>query len=135
FGAFVLISVVMVGLMLGNMGPSMNRTVCIMGTAVATLMVLGTAVRAAGAISGERDRQTMDSLLTTPIENDSIVWSKWWGSVLGVRKAGYCLLFLWAVGVGTGGLSPPALPLLLPAPFAYPRVPCTLGVGGPLCTP
>jgi ABC-type transport system involved in multi-copper enzyme maturation permease subunit len=119
FGAFVLISVVTVGLMLGNMGQSMNRTVCIMGTAVATLMVLGTAVRAAGAISGERDRQTMDTLLTTPIENDSIVWSKWWGSVLGVRKAGYCLLILWAVGAGTGGLSPLALPLLLLALFVY----------------
>jgi ABC-type transport system involved in multi-copper enzyme maturation permease subunit len=119
FCAFVLTSVVVVGLMLGNLAVAMNTTVRLMGTAVATMMVLGTAVRAAGAISGERDRQTMDSLLTTPIDNDSIVWAKWWGSVLGVRKAGYCLLLLWLVGVVTGGLSPVAAPWLLLALFAY----------------
>ncbi|HKI36360.1 MAG TPA: ABC transporter permease subunit [Gemmataceae bacterium] len=128
FCAFVLISVVAVGLMLGNIEPSMNATVRVMGTTLAMLMVLGTAVRSAGAISGERDRQTMDTLLTTPIANDTIVWSKWWGSVLGVRKAGYCLLLLWLVGVGTGGLSPLAVPLLLLALFAYLAFAASLGL-------
>jgi len=128
FGAFVLISVVAVGLMMGNVAQSMNSTVRIMGTTLACVMVLGTAVRAAGAISGERDRQTLDTLLTTPIENQAIVGSKWWGSVLGVRKAGVCLLILWLVGAGTGGLSPLALPLLGLALFVYLGFAASLGL-------
>jgi ABC-type transport system involved in multi-copper enzyme maturation permease subunit len=128
FGAFVLLSVVVVGLTLGNMPESMNMTVRLMGTALASLMVLGTAVRAAGAISGERDRQTMDTLLTTPLENEDIVRAKWWGGVLGVRKAGYCLLVLWAVGAATGGLSVFAVPLLALALFIYLGFAASLGL-------
>jgi ABC-type transport system involved in multi-copper enzyme maturation permease subunit len=128
FAAFVLISVIVVGLTLGHLSETMNTTVRLMGTALASLMVLGAAVRAAGAISGERDRQTMDTLLTTPVENDSIVWAKWWGSVLGVRKAGWCLLAVWAVGTATGGLSPAAVPLLLLALFVYLGFAASLGL-------
>jgi ABC-type transport system involved in multi-copper enzyme maturation permease subunit len=129
FCAFVLLSVVVVGLVLGDIPGKMNTTVRLMGTALASLMVLGAALRAAGAISGERDRQTMDALLTTPIENASIVWAKWWGSVLGVRKAGYGLLLLWIVGAATGGLSVLALPLLAVALFAYLGFAASLGLG------
>jgi ABC-type transport system involved in multi-copper enzyme maturation permease subunit len=128
FGAFVLISVVVVGLTLGNMSESMNTTVRLMGTALASLMVLGAAVRAAGAISGERDRQTMDTLLTTPIENEDIVRAKWWGGVLGVRKAGYCLLVLWVVGAATGGLSVFAVPFLALVLFIYLGFAASLGL-------
>jgi ABC-type transport system involved in multi-copper enzyme maturation permease subunit len=128
FAGFVLVSVILVSQVLGHLGERMNVTVRLMGTALASLMVLGTAVRAAGAISGERDRQTMDALLTTPIENDHIVWAKWWGGVLGVRKAGYCLLGLWAVGAVTGGLSVAAVPLLLLALFIYLGFAASLGL-------
>jgi ABC-type transport system involved in multi-copper enzyme maturation permease subunit len=125
---YVLIAVLAHGLIFGNVAEKMNTTVRLMGTALASLMVLGVAVRAAGAISGERDRQTMDTLLTTPIENGSIVWAKWWGSVLGVRKAGYCLLVLWAVGAATGGLFPVAVLLLLLALFVYLGFAASLGL-------
>jgi ABC-type transport system involved in multi-copper enzyme maturation permease subunit len=81
--------------------------------------LLGVAIRASGSIGGERDRQTLDTLLTTPVENDSIVWSKWWGSILGVRKGLYMLLALWILGVVTTGVSPLAVPLLLLAWLAY----------------
>jgi ABC-type transport system involved in multi-copper enzyme maturation permease subunit len=128
FAGFVLICVVVVGLTVGHLEESMNSTLRLMGTILASFMILGTAVRAAGAISGERDRQTMDSLLTTPIENRSIVWSKWWGSVLGVRKGGYFLLVLWIIGVATGGLSIVALPLLLVALFVYLCFAASLGL-------
>jgi ABC-type transport system involved in multi-copper enzyme maturation permease subunit len=128
FAGFVLICVVVVGLTVGHMEESMNNTVRLMGTVLACFLVLGAAVRAAGAISGERDRQTMDTLLTTPIDNPTIVFSKWWGSVLGVRKAGYFLLVLWLVGVGTGGLSIAAVPLLFVALFMYLSFAASLGL-------
>jgi ABC-type transport system involved in multi-copper enzyme maturation permease subunit len=128
FCVFVLVCVVALGQMLNNLESAMNTTVHIMGTSLAMLMVLGVAVRGAGAISGERDRQTLDTLLTTPISNDSIIASKWWGSVLGVRKAGYFLLLLWLVGAVTGGLSPLAVPLLLLALFAYLAFAASLGL-------
>jgi ABC-type transport system involved in multi-copper enzyme maturation permease subunit len=128
FAGFILICVVVVGLTVGHLEESMNSTVRLMGTILASFMILGTAMRAAGAISGERDRQTMDSLLTTPIENRSIVWSKWWGSVLGVRKGGYFLIVLWIVGVATGGLSIVAMPLLLVALIVYLSFAASLGL-------
>jgi ABC-type transport system involved in multi-copper enzyme maturation permease subunit len=101
------------------MNEPINIAVRIMGTVLATLCLMGVAIRASGSIGGERDRQTLDTLLTTPVENDSIVWSKWWGSILGVRKGLYMLLALWILGVVTTGVSPLAVPLLLLGWLAY----------------
>ncbi len=101
------------------MNEPINLAVRIMGTVLATLSLFGVAIRASGSIGGERDRQTLDTLLTTPVENDSIVWSKWWGSILGVRKGLYLLLALWVLGVVTTGVSPWAVPLLLLGWLAY----------------
>ncbi len=101
------------------MNEPINLIVRVMGTVLATLTLLGVGIRASGSIGGERDRQTLDTLLTTPVENDSIVWSKWWGSILGVRKGLYMLLALWVLGVVTTGVSPLAVPLLLLGWLAY----------------
>jgi ABC-type transport system involved in multi-copper enzyme maturation permease subunit len=83
------------------------------GTAVACLLLLAVAVRASSSISSERDRQTLDGLLTTPLDSNSILWGKWLGAILSVRRGWLWLGALWGIGVLTGGLHPFALILMV----------------------
>ncbi|HKI36358.1 MAG TPA: ABC transporter permease subunit, partial [Gemmataceae bacterium] len=83
------------------------------GTGVACLLLLSVAVRASGSITGERDRQTLDGLLTTPLDSDTILFGKWLGAVLSARRGWLWLGALWGVGLVTGGLHPLALVLLM----------------------
>ena len=53
--------------------------------AVPMLSLLAVAVRASAAVSGERDRQTLDSLLMLPVSSDAVLFSKWLGCLLGLR--------------------------------------------------
>jgi ABC-type transport system involved in multi-copper enzyme maturation permease subunit len=101
------------------LGREMNVWVRIVGTAVACLMLLAVAVRSAGSISGERDKQTLDTLLTSPLETKSILYAKWVGSILSVRWAWLWLGFIWLIGLASGGLNPCGLPLVVAAWFVY----------------
>src|SRR5262249_11105257 len=64
---------------------AINIWVRMVGSLVACLTLLGVAVRASGSISGERDRQTWDSLLTTPLDSADLLRGKWLGSFCSVR--------------------------------------------------
>jgi ABC-type transport system involved in multi-copper enzyme maturation permease subunit len=68
---------------------------------------------AAGGISGERDRQTLDALLTLPVSRASLLWAKWLGAVLGGRVFGYGLAVLAAVELVGGDWHPLGVLLLL----------------------
>lgn len=109
-------------------GQEMNAWVRIVGTLVACLLLLSVAVRASGTISGERERQTFDSLLTSPLDSDDLLWGKWVGCVLSVRWPGLWLGFILALGLLTGGLHPLALPLFLTAWLIYAGFLATLGL-------
>jgi ABC-type Na+ efflux pump permease subunit len=98
---------------LEELGHNINLWVRIVGTLVACLTLLGVAVRAASSISGEHDRQTFDSLLTAPIETNSILFAKWFGSILSVRWAWLWLVLVWLVGSASDGMYGPAAPWLL----------------------
>src|SRR5262249_41186035 len=100
----------------------------IVGTLVACLTLLGVAVRAASSISGERDRQTFDSLLTAPIDSNSILFAKWLGSGLRGRWAWVWLWPGWVVGAVSGGLYGPVVPWLLLAWFVYAGFLAVLGL-------
>jgi ABC-type transport system involved in multi-copper enzyme maturation permease subunit len=89
------------------------------GTGVACLLLMAVAVRAASGISVERDRQTLDGLLTTPLDSDHILFGKWLGAVLSVRRGWLWLGALWGIGALTGGLHPLALGLLVVTWFVY----------------
>jgi ABC-type transport system involved in multi-copper enzyme maturation permease subunit len=91
----------------------MNVWVRVVGTSVACLALVAVAVRAAGSIRGERDRETFDSLLTSPLRSQEILFGKWLGSVLSVRRWLLWLGLIWTAGVLSGGLSPLAVPMLL----------------------
>lgn len=89
------------------------------GLPIACLMLLAVALRAAGGLSLERDRQTLDGLLTTPLEDREILWGKWWGSILSVRKGWWVLGSVWGMGLLTGGVHPLSLPLMVGAWFIF----------------
>ncbi len=91
----------------------MNVWVRIAGPCVGYLTILAVAVRASTAIGSERDKQTFDTLLTSPLSSGAILWAKFVGSLLSIRLAWLWLGAIWGLGVLTGGLHILALPLVL----------------------
>jgi ABC-type transport system involved in multi-copper enzyme maturation permease subunit len=90
------------------------------GTMVGVLMWILIAVRAAGSISGEREKLTFSELLVTPLSADDIWYSKLLGAVFSVRWLGILWLGgMWGVGLLLGGLSLWAIPLLVGTWFIY----------------
>jgi hypothetical protein len=89
------------------------------GTLVACLLLLAVAVRASSGVSLERDRQTLDGLLTTPLSANAILGSKWLGAQLSVRRGWLWLGALWGLGVLTRGLHPLALVILVMTWLVY----------------
>lgn len=109
-------------------GDSVNAWVRGVGAAVASLVLLGVGVRAAGSLSGERDKQTFDALLTTPLTTTEILWGKWLGSLSSVRWGLVWLGLIWLIGAATGGLQPVLLIPLLGAWLLYAAVIALIGL-------
>jgi ABC-type transport system involved in multi-copper enzyme maturation permease subunit len=86
-----------------------------LGTAVASLMLLGIGVSAAARVSREREKGTLSGLLVLPEPTAAILFSKWLGSILSVRWLFWVLGAVWAFGAVTGALSVVALPWLAAA--------------------
>jgi ABC-type transport system involved in multi-copper enzyme maturation permease subunit len=105
-----------------------NVWVRITTSALSCLLLLAVAVRASGSISGERDRQTMDSLLTTPLDSRTILWAKWLGSILSVRWGWLWLGLIWVVGIVCGGLHLPAVPWLVMYWLAFAALLAAIGL-------
>jgi ABC-type transport system involved in multi-copper enzyme maturation permease subunit len=74
-------------------------------TALACLLLLAIGLRAAGSIRGERERGTLESLLTTPLGTRSILGAKWIGSILSVRKPLCFLMAVWFLGAVVDAMS------------------------------
>ena len=117
-----------------RLGEGLNEWVRAVGTPVTCLLLLGIAVRGAGSVVGERDRQTLDSLLTAPLSSREILWGKWWGCMLGLRAGWLWLAIIWAAGLAGGGLHPAALPGLMLATFVYAGTFAWLGIFFSTCS-
>jgi ABC-type Na+ efflux pump permease subunit len=98
------------------------------GTAVACFLMLAAAVRGAAAVRIEKDKDTLDALLTSPLSTREILYGKWVGCLWGLRWLGVWLGAIYLVGVVTGGLSPLAVPLLAGALLVYCGVTALLGI-------
>jgi len=98
------------------------------GCAVACLLLLAVAVRSANSLSGERNRQTLDGLLTTPLKTSEILLAKWLGSVLTVRLGFVWLGVIWGIGVAAGVWHWLVLPLWALAWFVYAAFLAILGL-------
>jgi ABC-type transport system involved in multi-copper enzyme maturation permease subunit len=96
-----------------------NVWVRIAGTGVACLTIMGVAIRAANSISAERDRQTIDGLLTTPLGSTEILSAKFLGSLCSVRLGWVWLGLIYIIALLTGGLHLFAFPLVIVAWFVF----------------
>ncbi len=100
----------------------------VVGTIVGCLMIVAVAIRASTGLGSERDRQTLDGLLTTPLSNASLLGAKWLGAVLSVRQAWWCLGAIWSLGFLAGGLHVVSLLMLLASWWAYAAFAAGLGL-------
>ncbi len=100
----------------------------VVGTVVGCLMIVAVAIRASTSLGSERDRQTLDGLLTTPLSNASILGGKWLGAVLSVRQVWWCLGAVWLLGFLAGGLHVVSLLMLLASWWAYAAFAAGLGL-------
>src|SRR5207237_9490985 len=94
----------------------------------ACLLMLTVAGRAATSLSNERDKETLDGLLTTPLSTNSILFAKWFGAVLSIRWGILILLMIYLVGVWLGAVALITVPLMVLAWFIYAAVVAMLGL-------
>jgi len=105
-----------------------NMWIRVLGTMVACLMLLAVAARASSSISGERDRMTLDSLLTAPLTSNAILLGKWVGNIASLRWGWLWLGAIYGFGLLTGALHPLAFVVLVAAWFIYAAVLSGMGV-------
>jgi ABC-type transport system involved in multi-copper enzyme maturation permease subunit len=73
------------------------------------LLMMAAAVRGAGVVSGERDRDTWVSLMSTPLTAWEMLRAKWLGCLLGLRRGYFILLLVWTLTLMVGGVDPPMI--------------------------
>jgi ABC-type transport system involved in multi-copper enzyme maturation permease subunit len=99
-----------------------------LGSALGCFMLLGIVFTAVGTVSREREQNTLDSLLTLPIDRTDILRAKLVGSILSVRRLGWGLAAIWGLALFTGGLHPFAVPLLVLTFLAHVFFAASLGL-------
>jgi ABC-type transport system involved in multi-copper enzyme maturation permease subunit len=82
-----------------------------------TVLLIAAAVRGAGAVSGERDRDTWITLMSTPLGAWEMLRGKWLGTMLGVRRGVAALLAVWAIAL-CGRAVEPVMVVLAAGVFA-----------------
>jgi hypothetical protein len=116
-------------LVIGDELPAwMNGYVRGAGTVVACVCLLVIALRASSSVTGERERQTWESVLVTPLESNAILFGKWLGAILSMRWAALWLAAIWTLGLISGGLSILAVPLLAASCLVYAGFLSSLGL-------
>jgi ABC-type transport system involved in multi-copper enzyme maturation permease subunit len=89
---------------------------------------VGVTIAAAGGASRERERKTLDGLLSLPRERDELLRAWWLGSVWHVQRLAGGLLGLGAIGCCVGSLHVLAFPLLLLAGAVHVGFGASLGL-------
>lgn len=90
----------------GEFSEALNVWARIATGVLSTLAMLGAAVRGAGTVSGERDRDTWISLISTPLTTAEMLRGKFLGVVLGMRRIYTALLLVWATALAFGAVEP-----------------------------
>jgi ABC-type transport system involved in multi-copper enzyme maturation permease subunit len=80
---------------------------------MAWLLQWALGLRAAAAITSERQRGTWDALLVSPLEAREILWAKIYGSIHGLRGMLAAVILAWAAGLLCGALDVGAFAELL----------------------
>lgn len=103
----------------GDTRERMNLWVSIVGTASLCALLLIMLVRATGSLSGEAARQTLDSLLTTPLSARAIVAGKAVGCLVPLRTGWWALLIIALAAYGTRALDLWLVPAVAAAATIY----------------
>jgi ABC-type transport system involved in multi-copper enzyme maturation permease subunit len=111
-----------------HVGELANPLIRTLSTIVACISLLLMALNTCSKISREREQQTLDSLLTTPLESANILGAKCFAGFWAMLPLTGALALIWAFGILTGGLHIAALPLVLAAYLVYSACLCTLGL-------
>src|SRR5204862_707432 len=69
----------------------------------------GALLHTSNSVTRERERDTLDGLLTLPVERHEILEAKWLGGPASLRLVALALAILWVFGLLTGGIHPLAL--------------------------
>jgi ABC-type transport system involved in multi-copper enzyme maturation permease subunit len=96
--------------------------------ALLTVVMIGTALRAAGAVSRERERRTLDSLRVLPAGPDAVLRAKWLGSVLRTRWLTVAVGVVLATGALAGAVHPAAVVWLAAAAAVHAGFLASLGL-------
>jgi ABC-type transport system involved in multi-copper enzyme maturation permease subunit len=123
FALFLLTEVVR-GLSGGNTNPVFRPIVMIFAAVPLLLVALGTA----GRISRERERRTLDSLLTTALDWSDILMGKALAGVIGVSFVLGTLGYVAILGLLSGGINVATFPLLILAESTYVAFAAMLGL-------
>src|SRR5262249_27979473 len=91
---------------------ALNAVVAFLTVILASLAAGLLAFRSGASVSGERERQTLDALLTLPSDRKEVLRAKWLGTLLRYRLCLYALGTLWFLGLAAGALHPLGLILL-----------------------
>lgn len=99
-----------------------------LGVPMATCALFVVGLSAAGRVCQEREKQTLDTLLTTAQEPRDILYAKWLASLLAARHFLWFLVPVWFLGLISGGLHVIALPLVLMAWMIYAAFVASVGL-------
>jgi ABC-type transport system involved in multi-copper enzyme maturation permease subunit len=106
---------------------------CKIATGILTsIAMLAAAVRGAGAVSGEHDRDTWISLISAPLTSWEIIRAKWLGCLMSLKGLFFVLVLIWGTAVGTGSMQPVMLlpsaltVLVLVSAFSWIGILCSL---------
>jgi ABC-type transport system involved in multi-copper enzyme maturation permease subunit len=109
--------------------PDLGNGIVRVGTVLlGGVLGLGAMTHTVNSVTREREKDTLDNLLTLPVSRDAILEAKWLGGLVSLRAAAYGLVAVWAAGVLTGGLHPLALLRLVPAVAAPVEFLASLGL-------
>ncbi|HZZ81205.1 MAG TPA: ABC transporter permease subunit [Gemmataceae bacterium] len=97
----------------------MNWWFRIAGTAGGCLMLLMLSVRAATSITSEREKDTFDALITSPMSADGMLLAKVFGNLTSMRPAWFWFAAMLLMALCSAGLHPLAVPIILVAWFIY----------------
>lgn len=110
------------------LGAVLNPMVRAVSDLLACILLMGVAMSAVGTVAREREQQTLDSLLTLPVERVEILWAKWLGSILSVRRLMMLVGCVWLFGVATGAIHAVTVLPLTAALAAYATFAAGLGL-------
>jgi ABC-type transport system involved in multi-copper enzyme maturation permease subunit len=130
-GIFYLLLAYCAGIVGGSLAGELQQASNVLTRTIGACYVCGLflcfALSASYRVSRERERRTLESLLTIPREASEILFAKWLASILTFRSLLYVLAAIWVSGLATGGVHILALVYLVLAVAVYAALAASLG--------